>query len=55
MYKGRRGFIYGSTNHRPVIKDIKGERVTDRTSVLTKTLKLLRHQQGQYLVDVIKD
>jgi hypothetical protein len=55
MYKGSRGFIYGSTNHRPIIKDIKGERVTDRTSVLTKTLKLLRHQHGQYLVDVIKD
>ena len=58
-YKSTYGFIYSSSHGNAVLKDInnvdsvleghKGNRIT------TKKLVLIRHQQGQFLVDIVKD
>ena len=58
-YKSTYGFIYGSSNGYPTLKDInmvdsvlegyKGNVIT------TNKLILIRHQQGQFLVDIVKD
>ena len=58
-YKSTYGFIYGSTDGKAILKDInnvesvleghKGNRIT------TKKLVLIRHRQGQFLVDIVKD
>ena len=58
-YKSTYGFIYGSSNGKPLLKDInmvnsvleghKGNKIT------TNKLSLIRHQQGQFLVDIVKD
>ena len=58
-YKSTYGFIYGSSGGNPTLKDInmvnsvlegyKGNKIT------TNKLSLIRHQQGQFLVDIVKD
>ena len=58
-YKSTYGFIYSSTNGKALLKDInnvdsaleghKGNIIT------TNKLVLIRHQQGQFLVDIVKD
>ena len=58
-YKSTYGFIYGSSNGAALLKDInnvesvleghKGNKIT------TNKLVLIRHQQGQFLVDIVKD
>lgn len=58
-YKSTYGFIYGSSDGKPTLKDInmvnsvleghKGNKIT------TNKLIFIRHQQGQFLVDIVKD
>lgn len=51
--EGRRGFIYGSTNGYPFIKDINGKKITRKNVGNVRFLTFLRRQQGQYMVDIV--
>ena len=58
-YKSTYGFIYSSTNSKALLKDINvvdSELESHKSNVITSNkLVLIRHQQGQFLVDIVKD
>ena len=51
----KKGFITGSTCGYATVKDIYGKKCLDKKKITVRKLKLIRHQQGQYLVDRIKN
>ena len=58
-YKSTYGFIYGSSNGYALLKDINNADSVleghDGNKITTNKLILIRHQQGQFLVDIVKD
>ena len=58
-YKSTYGFIYSSSNGAAVLKDINNVKSVleghDCNVITTNKLILIRHQQGQFLVDIVKD
>lgn len=58
-YKSTYGFIYGSSNGDAVLKDINMVNSVleghDGNKITTNKLILIKHQQGQFLVDIVKD
>ena len=58
-YKSTYGFIYGSSNGKAILKDINNvESVLeghDGNVITTNKLIFIRHQQGQFLVDIVKN
>ena len=58
-YKSTYGFIYSSSHGNAVLKDINNvESVLeghDGNVITTNKLIFIRHQQGQFLVDIVKD
>ena len=55
QYRNKKGFITGSTNGSVTVKDIYGKNCIGQSSITVRKLKLIRHQQGQYLVDRLKN
>ena len=55
QHQNKKGFITGSTNGSATVKDIYGKDCLGQNSITVRKLKLIRHQQGQYLVDRIKN
>ena len=49
-WKGRDCFIFGSTNGRPVLRDIEGVKMHENASVNIKTIKFLRRMRYSILV-----
>ena len=58
-YKSTYGFIYGSSKGSAVLKDINMINSVleghDGNKITTNKLIFIRHQQGQFLVDIVKD
>ena len=58
-YKSTYGFIYGSSSGNALLKDINMVNSVleghDGNRITINKLILIRHQQGQYLVDIVKD
>ena len=58
-YKSTYGSIYSSSNGNAILKDINNvESVLeghDGNVITTNKLIFIRHQQGQFLVDIVKD
>ena len=55
QYRNKKGFITGSTHGAATVKDIYGKSCLGQDSITVRKLKLIRHQQGQYLVDIVKN
>ena len=55
QYRNKKGFITGSTHGAATVKDIYGKSCLGQDSITVRKLKLIRHQQGQYLVDRLKN
>ena len=52
-WKGKTAFISGSTNGRPVLRDINWKLVTEKPSVNIKTVKFLCRKHGSFLIQMI--
>ena len=55
QHQNKKGFITGSSNGDATVKDIYGKICLGQKKITVRKLKLIRHQQGQYLVDRIKN
>ena len=55
QFRNKKGFITGSSNGDATVKDIYGKICLGQKRITVRKLKLIRHQQGQYLVDRIKN
>lgn len=51
-WKGKECFIFGSTNGRPVLRNVDGKLVTEQPSVNIKTIKFLKRIRNNILVEV---
>lgn len=51
-WKGKECFIFGSTNGRPVLRNVDGKLVTEQPSVNIKTIKFLNRLRNNILVEV---
>lgn len=51
-WKGKECFIFGSTNGRPVLRNVDGKLVTEQPSVNIKTIKFLERIRNNILVEV---
>ena len=52
-WMGKECFIFGSTNGKPVLRDIKGIKMHENASVNIKTIKFLRRLRNNILVKEI--
>ena len=52
-WKGKECFIFGSTNGRPVLRNVDGKLVTEQPSVNIKTIKFLKRIRNNILVEVM--
>lgn len=50
--RGKECFIFGSTNGRPVLRNVDGKLVTEQPSVNIKTIKFLKRIRNNILVEV---
>ena len=50
-WKGKESFIFGSTNGRPVLRDIEGYKMHENASVNIKTIKFLKRLRNNILVE----
>lgn len=50
-WKGKESFIFGSTNGRPVLRDIEGYKIHENASVNIKTIKFLKRLRNNILVE----
>lgn len=51
LWKGMDCFIFGSTNGRPILRDIEGIQVANQPSVNIKTIKFLKRLKNNILVE----
>ena len=50
-WKGKECFIFGSTNGRPILRDIEGVKMHENASVNIKTIKFLKRLRNNILVE----
>lgn len=50
-WKGKECFIFGSTNGRPVLRDVKGKQIAEQHSVNIKTIRFLKRLRKNILME----
>lgn len=51
QWEGKECFIFGSTNGRPILRDMNGKQIAEQPSVNIRTIKFLKRLRNNFLVE----